>query len=94
MAVYKVIEQWSRSHTVQEIDSIHKKIEELLKKNKFVVIGYKDIKKTYAIYSEYLPSEEFTTHVIKRFIDEESALEYIQFVSNLDPISLTIEIEN
>ena len=95
MKIYKVIEVWSRLHTDAERDAFHDKLLEMYNQGRFIRI--KDINGNDS-NSEYImamsKSGPYNSKVVKRFIDEESAKEYVNFVSNLDPISLTIEVEN
>lgn len=95
MTIYKVIEVWNRLHTDAERDLFHDKLLEMYNEGRFIRIKDENGNES---NSEYImkmsKSGPYNEKVIKRFIDEKSAQEYINFVSNLDPISLTIEVEN
>jgi len=91
MTVYKVCELWNRIHTDEERDNIHQKLIAMIKDKKFIPFSSE---KNNVHYSEYIPNAEETEITVKRFPTEQDAQEYINFVSNLEPISLKIEIEN
>ena len=101
MAIYKVIQVWSRDHTESERDSITNFCIDLYNANLFIpaktkVVLDKNNENETVIdsFSEYVPNMTQTQYVITKFATEASAQQYINFVSNLDPISLTIEVEN
>jgi hypothetical protein len=88
MSYVKVIEVWDYDHTEEQRSWFHNKLQEMLKDGRFIqVIDHTGLLSN----SLYFPSLENCEYVVKRFRDVQSAQEYITFVSNLNPVSMTIE---
>lgn len=89
MSYVIVTEVWDKDHTDEQRSWFHDKLQEMLKEGKFIRV----IDNTGLLSNSlYFPSLENCEYVEKRFKDVESAQEYIDFVSNLQPVSMTIEV--
>jgi hypothetical protein len=89
MSYVTVTEVWDKDHTKEQRDWFHNKLQELLNDQRFI-----PVKDHTGLLSNslYYPSLENCEYVVKRFRDVESAQEYVDFVSNLNPVSMTIEV--
>ena len=89
MSYVTVTEVWDKDHTKEQRDWFHNKLQELLKDQRFI-----PVKDHTGLLSNslYYPSLENCEYVVKRFRDVESAQEYVDFVSNLNPVSMTIKV--
>ena len=87
MPIYKVTETWNRIHTDTERQNMIQYIGELLTEADTLLDNN-------ILKEEFIPNNVDTQKTIKRFPDEVSAKKYVDFVANLDPKSITIEVEN
>lgn len=89
MSYVTVTEVWDKDHTGEQRDAFHNKLQEMLNERKFIlVIDHTGLPSN----SLYYPSLEDCEYVVKRFRDVEAAQEYIDFTSNLNPVSMRIDI--
>lgn len=89
MSYVTVTEVWNYDHTDEQRNGFHNKLQEMLAQGKFI-----QVKDHTGLLSNslYFPSLEDCEYVVKRFKDVESAQEYVDFVSNLNPVSMTIKL--
>ena len=90
MSYVTVTEVWNTNHTEEQTDWFHTKLQEMLKERRFITVT--DPVTGALSNSLYYPSLEDCEYVVKRFRDVEAAQEYVDFVSNLNPVSMTITI--
>lgn len=102
MAIYKVKQVWNKNHTESERNNITNFCLDLYKSNLFipltttaVVVDEDGTTEMWPEkFSEFVPDNVNTQYVVTKFATESGAQQYINFISNLNPVSVTIEVEN
>ena len=89
MSYVTVTEVWNKDHTEEQRSWFHDRLQEMLQQGRFIPVqDHTGLLRN----SLYYPNLEDCEYVVKRFRDVESAQEYVDFVSNLEPVSMTIEV--
>ena len=89
MSYVTVTEVWNKDHTEEQRSWFHDRLQEMLQQGRFIPVqDHTGLLSN----SLYYPTLEDCEYVVKRFRDVESAQEYVDFVSNLEPVSMTIEV--
>lgn len=89
MSYVTVTEVWNTDHTEEQRSWFHDKLQEMLRAGRFI-----QVRDHTGLLSNslYYPNLEDCEYVVKRFPDINSAQEYVDFVSNLEPVSMTIKV--